>query len=186
MDNSPPPPIWDDEPAPAKPKRKRPWLRWLAELGIFLLIISAIFAWKKQGMREGEAPDFTRQTLSGEQLRLDDLRGKPVLLYFWASWCPVCELQQGNISAIHQDWPVVTVAFQSGGITEVERYMEREGIMAWRTIVDEDGTLGQLYGVQGVPALFVVDEEGTIRFREVGWTSEWGLRLRLWLADWLV
>lgn len=169
-----------------QPPKKRRWLRWLLEGLIILAIIMGIRTWQQRGMLEGEAPDFERATLAGETLHFDDYRGQPVLLHFWASWCPMCELEQGSITGIGKDWKVITIAFQSGGEDEVQRYMERKKITDWITIVDEDGSLAAQYGIRGVPTSYVVDEEGTIRFREVGLTSGWGLRIRLWLTDLLV
>lgn len=166
--------------------KKRRWVRWLIEFLIIMLIIFGIRAWQHRGMLDGEAPDFEYKSLSGESIHLDNYRGKPVLLHFWASWCPMCEMEQGSISAISEDWQVITVAFQSGGADDVERYMERRDITSWTTIVDEDGSLSEKFGIHGVPTSYVLDAEGTIRFREVGLTSGWGLRLRLWMADWLV
>ncbi len=166
--------------------KKRRWLRWLLEALVIVVIIVGVRTWQQRGMLEGEAPDFERTALSGEVIHLDDYRGQPVMLHFWASWCPMCELEQSSISGIAKDWKVITVAFQSGGTEEVQRYMERKAITEWVTIVDEDGSLSGQYGIKGVPTSYVLDEEGVIRFREVGLTSGWGLRLRLWLADWLV
>lgn len=168
-----------------EPKKRR-WVRWLVEFLVIMLIIFAIRAWQHRGMLDGEAPDFEHKALSGANIHLDNYRGKPVLLHFWASWCPMCEMEQGSISAISKDWPVITVAFQSGGEDDVERYMERKDITSWTTIVDEDGSLAEKFGIHGVPTSYVLDAEGTIRFREVGLTSGWGLRIRLWLADLLV
>lgn len=162
---------------------KRPWLRWLIEGIIILAIIFGLRTWQQRGMLIGEAPDFERPTLSGNPVRLDNYRGKPVLLHFWASWCPICELEQGSITALAKDWKVITVAFKSGGKEEVQRYMERKGMTDWVTIVDDEGSLAAQYGVHGAPTDYVLDEEGMIRFREVGITSGWGLRVRLWLAD---
>jgi thiol-disulfide isomerase/thioredoxin len=170
----------------AKQPSKRRWLRWLVEIVVIVALIGGVRAWQHRGMLEGEAPDFERTALNGEVIHLDNYRGKPVLLHFWASWCPICELGQGTITGLGKDWKVITVAFQSGGKEEVQRYMERKGITDWVTIVDEDGSLTGKYGIHAVPTDYILDGEGTIQFRESGVTTGWGLRLRLWLASWLV
>lgn len=162
-----------------KPRR---WLRWSIEVLVIIAIILGVRAWQQRGMLDGVAPNFEYESLNGNLVRLADYQGKPLLLHFWASWCPMCEMEQGSITAIAKEYPVVTVVFQSGTSEEVRRYMERKGITEWVTIVDKDGKLAEQYGIHGVPTTYVLDAKGNIRFREVGLTSGWGLRLRLWLA----
>lgn len=165
-------------------KRSRPWVKWGIEITIVLALIFGIRAWQQRTLIVGEAPIFNEVGLKGEEVALIDYRGKPMLLHFWASWCPICEIEQGSISkVVEQGWPMVTVAYSSGEAEEVKRYMERKGISNWVTIVDNDGELARQYGVIGVPTSYILDNEGSIRFREVGPSSSWGLRLRLWWAD---
>ena len=87
------------------------------------------------------------------------------------------------MSNIQKDWPMLSVAYQSGDKTEVKKHMEERGLENWPTIVDKDNRLGDLFGVKGVPTSYIIDGEGNIRFAEVGLTSAWGLRARLWWAD---
>lgn len=168
-----------------KLSRQQRWIRWLIELTVIAIIILGVRVWQHRGLLDGQAPDFARTTLNGTSIKLDSYRGEPVLLHFWASWCPMCELEQSGISKIGKDWKVVTIAFQSGSAEDVRRYMARKNITDWVTIADEDGKLAEQYGIKGVPTSYVLDKEGNIRFREVGLTSAWGLRMRLWLANWL-
>lgn len=166
--------------------KRKPWVRWLVELLVIALIIFGVRAWQHRDMITGEAPDFEQVALNGDTIHLDDYRGKPVLLHFWASWCPICGVEQSSISEISKDWKVITVAYQSGDEGQVQRYVEREGLEHWVTLVDKDGKLAKQYGVSGVPTSYIIDAEGNVQFREIGITSAWGLRLRLWLADLLV
>ena len=164
-------------------RKKRRWLVWLIEIVIILAIVLGIRSWKQQGTVSGFAPEFDEITLQGQQVSLEDYRGKPVLLHFWASWCGTCELEQSGISRVAENWPVITVAYNSGEVDAVKRYMERKGITDWVTIIDNGGALTEQYGVIGVPASFVIDGNGYIRFRDVGLVSPWGFRLRMWVTD---
>lgn len=164
-----------------QPKKRR-WLRWVIEAMLIMALIIGVRTWQQRGMLAGEAPNFEQITLAGKTVQLTDYRGKPVLLHFWATWCPMCALEQDSVSALAKDWPVLTVAFQSGDKEEVQRFITKQQLQAWNVIVDEDGKLATQFGVHGVPTSYILDAKGKIRFREVGLTSSWGLRLRLWLA----
>ncbi len=168
----------------ARPVRKKRWLLWTIELLIIIGIVLGIRGWQQRSLVAGTAPAFDEITLSGDELTLASYQGKPVMLHFWASWCSVCEVEQDVISKVKAaGWPVITVAYASGESEEVERYMQRKGIEDWTTVVDHDGDIARQYGVIGVPTSYIIDPEGQIRFSEIGLTSSWGLRLRLWLAD---
>ncbi|MEZ5534646.1 MAG: redoxin domain-containing protein [Thiolinea sp.] len=164
-------------------RKKRRWLVWLFELMIIVAIVLAIRTYQQRTLISGEAPVFDEVTLQGEQISLENYQGRPVMLHFWASWCGTCEFEQNSISGLGKDWPLVTVAYSSGEAEEVRRYMERKGIDNWTTIVDNDGELAQEYGVIAVPTSYVLDKAGQIRFREVGLSSGWGLRLRMWFTE---
>lgn len=165
-------------------KRPRRWLKWGVELLIVLALIFGVRAWQQRTLIVGEAPSFNEIGLQGEEVSLATYRGQPLLLHFWASWCPICEIEQGSINKVlEQGWPMVTVAYSSGEAEEVKRYMERKGISNWVTIVDNDGELARQYGVIGVPTSYILDNEGSVRFREVGPSTSWSLRLRLWWAE---
>jgi thiol-disulfide isomerase/thioredoxin len=106
---------------------------------------------------------------------------RPLLVHFWASWCPVCKLEQENIQTISEDYPVITIAMQSGEVIEVVEYMHQEGLR-FPVINDSSGTLARRFGVRAVPSSFIVAGNNTIVFREAGYTTGIGLRVRLWLA----
>jgi len=119
--------------------------------------------------------------LDGQSFDLEHFRGRPVLVYFWATWCAVCRVEQDNIEALNADLPVVGVALQSGSPEKVRAYMRENGLrVAVRN--DPDGAIAAAWGVRATPTGFVIDPNGRIRFREVGYTSEWGWRLRMWWA----
>ena len=107
--------------------------------------------------------------------------GQPVALHFWAEWCPICKLEEHSISRVSRDWPVLTVAMQSGDVAAVRRTLAQRGLN-WPTVIDADGALAARYGFRAVPAFVAIDPAGRISATSVGYTSEIGMRLRLWWA----
>jgi thiol-disulfide isomerase/thioredoxin len=169
--------------ATESPKKKRRWLRYLVEILVIVAIVFGIRVWQQKDLASGVAPSFQSVMLDGQTVNLEDYNGKPLLLHFWASWCPFCKLEEGSLTKIQKDWPVLTVAYQSGNKTEVVKHMQERGIQSWPTIIDQDSRLAELFGVKGVPTSYIIDGNGNIRFTEVGLTSGWGLRARMWWAD---
>ncbi len=169
------------EPAPKSPR----WRRWVVEIGIFVAIFFAIQAWMARDVPAGAAPDFATIAADGRPLSLAEWRaahpGEAVGVYFWADWCPICTAQQGTIDGVQADYPVLTVAMQSGGAPAVEKVLAERGL-AWATAIDAEGRIAQTYGLRGVPAFVIVDPAGQIRSVSLGYTTGWGLRARLWWA----
>lgn len=149
---------------------------------LFVAAVAGIRLWQQRDMPSGAAPALQGLTLAGRSYSLPAHPERPVLVHFWATWCPVCRAEQGSIAAIAQDNAnVITVAMQSGRPEEVVRHMREQGI-AFSVVNDEDGRISAAWGVHAVPASFIVASDGEIRFVEVGYTTEIGLRLRLWWA----
>jgi thiol-disulfide isomerase/thioredoxin len=167
---------------PSNPKKRR-WLRIFFEVLIIAGLIFGIRAWQQKELVSGVAPPFQSISLDGKTVNLEDYRGKPLLLHFWAEWCPFCKLEEGTITSLTEDYQVLSVAYQSGDKDEVLKHMQKQGIESWPTIVDADSRLADNYGVKGVPTSLIIDGNGNIQFSEVGLTSSWGLRLRLWWAN---
>lgn len=120
-------------------------------------------------------------TITGKNINLRDYRGRAVLIQFWASWCPVCSLEYDSLNNIAEDYPVIGIALNSGSLDEVAAFAEERKLL-FDIVNDPDAIIGSQFQVSGVPASFVLDRSGKIRFVEVGYTSEIGLRARLWWA----
>ncbi len=173
-------------PHAAAPARKRPrWRRWAVEIAIFVGIFFAIQAWMARDVPGGAAPAFAAPGTDGSELSLAAWRaahpGKAVGVYFWADWCPICTAQQAAIDAVQADYPVLTVAMQSGDAAAVAGVLAERGL-DWATAIDSDGGIARGYGLRGVPAFVTVDPAGEIRSVSLGYTTGWGLRVRLWWA----
>ena len=158
------------------------WRGYVIEALVFVILIAGIRAWQQRDMVSGNAPELQGITLAGVPYVLPAHPGKPVLVHFWATWCPICRAEQDSIASIAHDHPdTITVAMQSGSAEQVMRHMREQGI-AFPVINDQDGKISGRWGVNAVPASFIIAPDGRIRFVEVGYTTGIGLRLRLWLA----
>jgi peroxiredoxin len=162
--------------------KTRIWLRRGAELLIVIVIILGVRTWQQRDMVKGMAPPLVGQLLDGKPFVLPVKPTQPILVHFWATWCPICKAEQGGIASLAYDHTnVITVAMQSGNASAVQQFMNEQAI-SFPVINDAEGQLSALWGVSAVPASFVIDTDGKIRHVEVGYTTSWGLRFRLWLA----
>lgn len=154
-------------------------VRFFVQVLVVAIIYFSVRYWRSLDNIQGAAPIIHATTLSGENFDLREFSGQPVLVHFWATWCPVCEMENSNIASLAKDYPLISLASWSEGNTEVKAYLKKEKI-DMPVIVDSDGEWAKLYGVKAVPTSFVIDGDGIIRFIETGYTTEVGLRLRLW------
>lgn len=156
----------------------------LINVTIFLSVYFAVHLYQTRLAPTGQAPEIKGWLIEGKAF--DGLRQheKPLLVHFWATWCKVCKLEESSINNIAQDYHVVTLASQSGGFSEVKKFQQEHGLK-FPIIVDQSGQLAKEWGVVGFPTSFIIDANNDIRFVEVGFTTEWGLKLRLWLSRFL-
>jgi peroxiredoxin len=162
--------------------RKIKWRRLAIDLLLLVVVIMGIRMWQQRDIVSGAAPALHGITLAGQPYALPTHPAQPVLVHFWATWCPICRAEQGSIATIAQDDAnVITIAMQSGRPEEVIKHMHEQGI-DFPVLNDADGSIARAWGVHGVPASFIIAPDGQIRFVEVGYTTGMGLRLRLWLA----
>lgn len=106
---------------------------------------------------------------------------KPLVVHFWATWCPICALEEKNIQNLSKDYEVVTVAVQSGSNEEISKYL-KENNLSFNVVNDEFSNLAQQFNIKAFPTTFIYDKNQNLKFSEVGYTSNFGLKLRVWLS----
>lgn len=172
----------EDSLQPVKPKKSRVWLRRGLEVLFFIVLIMGVRTWQQRDIVKGMAPPLSGLLLDGKPFVLAARPAQPVLVHFWATWCPVCRAEQGSIDSLARANPhVITVAMQSGSSGAVQQYMGELGV-SFPVVNDADGQIAASWGVHAVPASIIVGTDGEIRYVEIGYTTGLGLRLRLWLA----
>ena len=161
--------------------KRRRWLRWSLQLTAVVVFFVLFNLYNTRGAPSGPAPAISGQLLDATPVSLQALRGKPVLLQFWASWCPICGIQQATIDAIADDYSVLSIAMDESTPDEIRAYMQDKGV-DYPVLHDPDYLIARQYAIRGVPTSFIIDSLGNIRFVESGYTSGMGLRIRLWWA----
>lgn len=158
-------------------------MKYFKKYAFYLLFTALIFAGqflRSGDLVTGKPPAIAQSTLGGIQATAIAGKG-PALIYFWGEWCGVCAMMKNAISSVSADYPVLTVALRSGNDAAVSQYLQQKQL-SWSVINDNEGNIAQSYGVKAVPSAFFINSEGNIVFTTVGYTSGWGLRIRLWLA----
>ncbi|ABY36415.1 MAG TPA: TlpA family protein disulfide reductase [Chloroflexus aurantiacus] len=114
------------------------------------------------------APDFS-YTLADGTYKLSDLRGKPVIVNFWATWCLPCVEEMPTLDAARRTNPdLVILAVNRNESTEaISAFAPKVGV-SFPLITDRDGVIGERYGVINLPTTFFINSDGTIAVRHVG------------------
>lgn len=157
------------------------WKVYLRDALILLLIFLAL-RWYMQGdVEKTRMPDVVVQDVAEQSWALNAASDQPYVVHLWGSWCPICMAEKDTIESLAQDYVVIKVAVNSGNDGELIQFAQKEAIASPGLVNDPEGKLMQQLKVPAVPATFFVFANGQIFTQEIGWTSEWGMRLRLLL-----
>jgi thiol-disulfide isomerase/thioredoxin len=118
------------------------------------------------------APDFTLPTLSGAPIRFSDLRGKVVLLNFWATWCGSCRAEMPTIDALYRQYrdrglEVLAVNLDLAPIAKIQAFVDKAGVLL-RVGVDPFSSTARTYRVLVLPTTYLIDRAGNVIVREIG------------------
>ncbi|QCU90800.1 redoxin domain-containing protein [Thiomicrorhabdus sediminis] len=160
------------------------WVKNSLTVAVFIVLYLAMRPFMQGDVIEGKAPIMQLTSINGEPIDLQQLsmQGQPVLVHFWATWCPICSVAHDDIESIAEDYAVINIASQSADDEQLMAYAAENNMNPALIVNDLDGQWMSTFGAKAVPADFIIDGQGNIRFVEVGFTTEIGLRLRLWLA----
>jgi len=151
--------------------------------GVMFIVIYSVVNWWRQPVMPAN-PELTLTDYHGQTVDLATLsQDKPVLVYFWGTWCPVCKTTSPAVNRLSQssNYPVVTVAVKSGSNQELGSYLSQHNY-AFSTINDENGSIFDDWQGQVTPS-FVILKDGKMKQGLTGIQPEWSLKLRLWLSS---
>ena len=166
-------------------------------LPVFLLLLGLAWAWFSRpdpssvtgGMIPAPqagflAPDLTLETTAGETINLAALRGQPVIVNFWASWCPPCRAEMPALQAVYDDYQdrVVILAVNATNqdtLPDALAFQAGSGL-TFPILLDTDGTAQRAYAITSLPTTYFIDAGGIISELVIGGPmTEAGLRARI-------
>jgi peroxiredoxin len=132
----------------------------------------------RSAVKLGEpAPNFQLRDLDGHLVTLSDLRGKVVLLNFWATWCGPCRVEMPAMEQLYRrflrkDFEILAVSTDAQGVA-VTRPFQQENHLTFPILHDADYLVGLTYGARTLPMTFMVDRQGIVRHQIFG-ARDWG------------
>jgi peroxiredoxin len=155
---------------------------------IYGIVLAVGFAWilasadKSGSSTAGEipapqqgflAPDFELKTLTGETVKLSDLRGQAVLVNLWATWCPPCREEMPAINKIYNEYKdegfvvlAIDMTYQDDP-TAIQPFVEKYGL-SFPILLDESGTVGKAYQLKSLPSSYFINRDGIINEVVIG------------------
>jgi thiol-disulfide isomerase/thioredoxin len=141
-------------------------------LPVFILILLICFGCTTSSEKHSAvAADFNLQDLSGKTVKLSDFKGKPVLLEFWATWCPPCRESIPGMEQIYKTYAdkglvVIGVSLDQGGWDSVKSFVKDRG-MTYLILKGNDDVSAD-YQVRTIPLLIIINKEGKVVKRYLG------------------
>jgi peroxiredoxin len=165
-------------------RKQHNWLTIVFD-SILIITIFILISWfQNRGTLAADkkpAPDFTLQNLKGDFVQLSSYKGKQVVVYFFAPWCSICKLSSGNLNNLRasrdpDELEILIVGLSWESVDEVVNFAKNQKFTSPVLL----GTQKQIqdYKIKGFPSYFVIDKEGRVVHRSVGYSTEIGLRLR--------
>jgi peroxiredoxin len=156
--------------------------KWIASVLILTLMAIAMFVSldnkKEEPAKDAsaqileagvKAPDFELKTLKGDTVKLSELKGKKVMLNFWATWCAPCKKEMPDMQKLHEEASedLVILAVNIDPQLDVQGFIDENGI-TFPILLDEEDKVNQQYQVVSIPTSFFIDSNGVIQEKFIG------------------
>ena len=156
------------------------WKRWLINGLLIFTIFVVVTAWQERNLVpvQTPAPSFRLPLLSGSTVALEDLRGRRVLLFFFAPWCKVCDISISNLNWVRrllseESGSIFAVALSYNGLQSIEAFLERNALDV--PVLLGNSEILNSYRINAFPTVYVLNESGNIDSSTVGYSTTLGL-----------
>ncbi|RRS30742.1 MAG: thioredoxin [Epsilonproteobacteria bacterium (ex Lamellibrachia satsuma)] len=148
---------------------------------VLIFILSNIINYvRKPELNSIQLQKIEAQLVDGKHFSTEE--GRPLVIHFWATWCPTCKLEASNIESISKKYEVLTIAVSSGKDDKIQAYLKERGL-TFKVLNDVNGKWAEQFKVKAFPTTFIYDSQGKLKFMEVGYTTTAGLLARLKMAE---
>lgn len=160
-------------------------IKYIKEVVVFFIILTIatnlISIYKSRNLNT-QPLSINSVKLINNQSYIFEHTDKPVLIHFWATWCPTCNLEASNIEFLSKYFEVITIAVKSGSNDEIKEWLSKNGY-DYSVVNDTKGVLSSHFNIMAFPTTLIYDKNKNLVFSEVGYTSTLGLLLRMFFAE---
>ena len=154
-------------------KRVKHYIKELILLLVMVTLVTNIVSiYKSQSLRDAPLGSLVSQVKPN----------KPLLLHFWATWCPTCKLEAPNIEFLSKHFEVVSVAVKSGSDADISKFMQEHGYH-FKVINDANAALASKFHIGAFPSTLIYNKEHKLMFSDVGYSSTLTLYLKMLWAE---
>jgi thiol-disulfide isomerase/thioredoxin len=160
---------------------RQPFSKVISIVGLCLILALFIPHCAKRPKDPGASPDFTLKTFEGQEITLSGLKGKVVLLDFWATWCAPCKESIPHLIQLYKNFKdrgfeLIGMSMDKAGDVEMVRRFVKSMEIPYPIIMTSD-EVARSYKVTGLPTTVLIDKEGKIREKIVGFNSAIGQQI---------
>lgn len=164
------------------PKNK--FKKFLKEI-LFLFLVAVIFSniisiYRSRDLNKEPLQTTSFTLLDASKYKIEE--GKPLIIHFWATWCPICRAELSNIEFISKHYQVLTVVVKSGNNDAIKEYASKHKLN-FKILNDSDGDIARKFNVSMFPTTIIYDNGKNIAFVDTGYSSTIGIFLKVWWAD---
>ncbi len=144
----------------------------------FFIISNILSYFNAPKLSSNKLPYFSATTIDGKLFSSQTKHHKPLLIHFWATWCPICKIENSSISALSSKFDVITIAESSGSNKKIKKFLQQHHLK-FQVINDKNGLIASLFKVKAFPSSFIYNQKNKLKFVDVGYSSYLGLYARL-------
>ncbi len=149
---------------------------------VALFIISNILNYfNAPKLNSKKIPNFTAKTLNNYLFSSTSVRKKPILIHFWATWCPICKVENSSINSLSSKFNVITIVESSGNNQKIKKFLKKYHLK-FHVINDNSGTIASLFHITAFPTTFIYSSKNKLLFSDVGYSSYIGLYLKMYFS----